>query len=216
MALTLPHTFYNASPLHHPRLYSLQSALGEATFATVPTRIPLYSAWWENGQPRGGCFVEELGRENCNVTCRNSSRFFSEATTIHNCAVFWRLQELGYTMQSVDDPQNANITTAIDMTMLTQKHITNSTDGFTDHQYFPGLSPISHCLDRTCNAVKDQYCAPLGVPLIEGLLPYEDSTHPAYYFDICNDTIGISDKHFNSDVGGIGVSAYILSLETLY
>lgn len=196
--------FYNGSiSLQHPRLYSLQDALSEAYISnlTSKTKVPLYSGWWSNSKlVHGGCYNKTTKKEDCSSVCRDSTQFFTDATTIHNCAVFWRLQELGCANSTISNIGD-NLKTANDMGLFTATPITGWQDGFLDrNQSFPGLNPILQCLSKTCVAVTNQDCQTLGVPILDDL--------PASmgYYDICDGSFGISDNGLNSDVGGIGVS----------
>jgi len=168
-------SFYNGSiGLRHPRLYSLQTALSDAVFATKGANIPLYSAWWTNATDwHGGCWNPTTNKEDCNSVCRDPGRFFTDATTIHNCAVFWRLQELNIS-SSTSNTTLQEFELANEMALFTNTTITGYTDGFifgpkdSRYQYFDGLSPIGYCLQRACIANTGQSCDDLRMTLVPG------------------------------------------------
>jgi hypothetical protein len=201
-------SFYNGSTnLTHPRLYSLQSALQEAIITPdISIQVPLYSAWWTNSSTwNGGCYDVSSQSENCSRICRDSTQFWGHTTTIHNCAVFWRLQELGIASSTADTSAD-HLSLARKVALFTDQPIVNYNTGFiygpNSHQYFPALNPIQYCLERTCGAVIGQSCEDLHLPTFDTA----SSPSISQYTDICPASGGITDHGLNGDVGGIGVS----------
>jgi len=198
--------FFEHAIAQPPLLISLEEAFSTATLLGRDNRwawnitVPLYKAWDNDGVPSGGCFVD--GVENCTTICSRQESIFLDPTTIHNCAVFWRLQYLGLFSHNI---AGNGLDLSTGMSLLTESPVVQPSD-----QWWDNTDPISHCLQRTCSASdksKSRNCDDHHIPVFEGESCVSPTKPFPLWYNICggDGDDRIVDYNLNVDVGGIGV-----------